>query len=506
MEKIQSFFLLFLISIFPLIIRLTIQPFCSPYLNDDLISTGYMADSYNYYKWLVLMGITIVFLAMLLYRIYIVKIPLKKTWFAVPLFFLSSWLVLSLFASAHRGIALKGFYDRYEGVLTYLCFFAIAYCIVNIQYPLEKIFRCIAICFSIPLLVNIIFNLSYLWNYNLGQLGFMKSLLIPAGVEAKLTLNTIFFNQNYSSGLSCAACYFYFSLAIASNHKKEKIFALGMSCVTFASLLASLSTGGFLTFTLLFPVFFLACLIKFPRKQIMAWFTLCIFLFVIIGFVLHLTEKNKRAGPVQVYTEMGSGVYKESIGGIIDLVKSLFSAKANTKTKSPELSIPKENDLEEFSFPPKKFSVGTGRLYLWKITLDFILQKPLFGYGMDTYAYYCPHYRKDKINNLMATDDILITKPHNFYLAIAFGAGIPALLAMIALFIIHFARSFSVYKQCSQNQESLGPYFAVNFFLAAFCIQWLFNDSVLYTSIFFWCFLALGERINSSLKQEKHQP
>lgn len=487
-----------LLCLIPLVIRLVVLPFAGPFLNDDLISTGYMADSYTYYKWLFLIAISLVFLTLFLYRLYILKEPVKKSYISIPIFLLCSWLVLSLFTAEYKNVALKGFYDRHEGTLTYLCFLAIVFCIANMKSPSEKIFQYAAICFSFPILLNSVVVLCYFWGLNVAKFKFIEYLIVPEGIKAKVKLDNIFFNVNYSSGISCAACYFYFAIAMMTKNTKAKTAAIAMLFIVFASLLCSLSTSGFLTFVVFFPFFFLVCFRMLSKKSTTILALVCLVFFAIIGVFLDSTQYKHGIDP-SFSTEETSTIYKESLGGILNLAKNLVPKKTQTrqqekKFKENALDFPKEEELEEFSFPPYGYGIGTGRLYLWKLTLEMIRKRPLFGYGMDTFAFYCPHYRKDKICNLNTTDSILITKPHNFYLAVAFGAGIPAMIFLIALLGIHFTKSFFAYKNCA-NPSLFMAHTAIFFFLISFSFQWLFNDSVLPTSIFFWCFLGLGVQI-----------
>jgi O-antigen ligase len=85
-------------------------------------------------------------------------------------------------------------------------------------------------------------------------------------------------------------------------------------------------------------------------------------------------------------------------------------------------------------------------LDLWAVGARITLDHPLLGTGPDTYATEFPRYR----NNVLPPDRAAVLEkfrpesPHNVYLAISSGLGIPALgayLALIALALIRAARS-----------------------------------------------------------------
>jgi len=93
--------------------------------------------------------------------------------------------------------------------------------------------------------------------------------------------------------------------------------------------------------------------------------------------------------------------------------------------------------LDGVYLPASGRTAGSSRGYIWSETLDLIKQKPLTGYGQDTLAYYFPQNDIKKVAGI-GSYNLLITKPHNAYLGIAYGSGIPALLALLALLFIHF--------------------------------------------------------------------
>ena len=92
---------------------------------------------------------------------------------------------------------------------------------------------------------------------------------------------------------------------------------------------------------------------------------------------------------------------------------------------------------------------------IWTNCLKMILQAPFFGHGLDTYPYYA-----------YVTFDQHMTTPHNFYLALAFGAGLPVLI------------SFGTFL-ASAIKPKLAP--GIFLGLCAMLIQFVTNDAMIET-------------------------
>jgi putative inorganic carbon (HCO3(-)) transporter len=75
------------------------------------------------------------------------------------------------------------------------------------------------------------------------------------------------------------------------------------------------------------------------------------------------------------------------------------------------------------------------RLDLWTVALRITADHPLLGTGPDSYVLEFPEYRDDVLPPDRAANlaRFRVESPHNVYLAVASGAGIPALLALLVL-------------------------------------------------------------------------
>ena len=90
---------------------------------------------------------------------------------------------------------------------------------------------------------------------------------------------------------------------------------------------------------------------------------------------------------------------------------------------------------------------------------------------------------------------IYVNKSHNYYLETSFSYGIPALFALLIMFLLHLYNSFVrlfVKERSKQDSYSL----ALLGFVCAYLLQWLFNDSTIGSSIIFWILLGIAVFFN----------
>lgn len=166
----------------------------------------------------------------------------------------------------------------------------------------------------------------------------------------------------------------------------------------------------------------------------------------------------------------------------------VWSQKEMEKVDSP-------GDL--FALPDPGWAPGTGRLYIWEETVKLIQERPFWGYGLDTLAFYFPQNDVNMIANMWEYG-VLVTKPHNFYLALAYGSGVPALMVLLSLFMLHFYHSGRYLLTAPRNKNLAQPA-AVFLFFCAFAVQWLFNDAVLGSASIFWIITGIGVSLNRTL-------
>lgn len=139
--------------------------------------------------------------------------------------------------------------------------------------------------------------------------------------------------------------------------------------------------------------------------------------------------------------------------------------------------------------------LGSSRGYIWSRTLPLILASPIVGYGADSFPFVFP--QNDYIGKFNAynTTNMIVDKPHNLYLQIAFFFGIPALLLYFALFIILISRmvkSKPLADESSNDTDLLnGVSTGILAGIFAFSVSSIFTDSSVHVSPVFWTLFGL---------------
>ena len=120
---------------------------------------------------------------------------------------------------------------------------------------------------------------------------------------------------------------------------------------------------------------------------------------------------------------------------------------------------------------------GTGRWTLWRCTVGYIAEKPLFGWG--TEGIRDRLFLDSKANN---------NRPHCEYLQYAVFYGIPALL-------VYLGALTSIYRKAFRQRRSLSPMTVTALLAAAgYLVSAVFGNTMFYTAPFLFIFLGLGFR------------
>lgn len=130
-----------------------------------------------------------------------------------------------------------------------------------------------------------------------------------------------------------------------------------------------------------------------------------------------------------------------------------------------------ESVVELPILPERGGSAGTGRLYIWEKGLGLVQDRPLLGYGMDTFMYHFPHYNIDARSGNW-NEEIIVDKPHNTYLGVLYGAGLFGFLSLILIAGTTLLKFIRLLFKDTVNLIVLG------IGGGAYFVQALFNDSL----------------------------
>lgn len=128
--------------------------------------------------------------------------------------------------------------------------------------------------------------------------------------------------------------------------------------------------------------------------------------------------------------------------------------------------------------------MGSGRGYIWSRSIPLILDKPLIGYGPDTFVAVFPQQDYVGKYNTYGTTNMTVDKAHNVYIQLAMNSGLGALIIYLLLLILSFKRSIKyIQLNGSTNQKYK---LALLTSIISFIVASLFNDSTLQVSPLFW--------------------
>ncbi|MER2108113.1 MAG: O-antigen ligase family protein [Solibacillus sp.] len=455
--------LLSIIGFMPLIIMGDIEEIISPLVTTNgLLTSGVKGELFTSYKALYLVVATIIAAAILLAKIFFMNGTIRKSIFNYALGIFAVMIVLSTIFSPNISIAMSGQYNRSDGAMSWLCYTALMFIAMNIEYP-KKVVTYVTYAFYPFVLINFVIITMNFYGHDLLQRGWMQtltSLFLPEGAslgsgsEIVGTLN----QWNYMSGMFAVMAILFLAWAIVDEHLVRSIISMVMAVISAAVMLMALSTSGFLALVVTM-IFILFLVVKVTNKK-RAIGILLGFIILSAGAMHTLANENHHIWDESFGFFVDSNPYKEVAATVS--IGDIFESKAYASDEVLELPV-----LPEAAWAP-----GTGRFYIWEKTLDLVKERPLVGYGLDSIMYNFPHYNIDARGGNY-DEKTIVDKPHNTYMGILYGTGIFGILAL--LFIIAGVSLMAIKQIVTKNALKLGVFMTA---IIAFAVQALFNDSL----------------------------
>ena len=149
-------------------------------------------------------------------------------------------------------------------------------------------------------------------------------------------------------------------------------------------------------------------------------------------------------------------------------------------------------------------SFASNRGYIWSRTIPILSDYLFLGSGADTFTIVFPQYDYINARNY-GYEDVIITKPHNFYLQTAVQTGIISLFALITFYCWYFVQSIKLYFNNPYTTKS--SFFGMALFISSisFMISAISNDSSITVSPVYWFIIGIGLSTNIiEMKQIKN--
>lgn len=569
-ESLIPWIALFIISIFPFLIRVTMVEYPMnkyPWYPDKTL----FFDVYTYFKSNLIVLIGLASLIIIVLRQYRHKIIYYKD----PVFLLTVlmglMILISHIFSIDSSMSSRGYIERYESTWVWLSYLSIFLMIYSFKWNEKNIKHLIkAFVFS-----NIVLSLIGIFQYFGIDLIFND---ITKPFITALNMTNIDYNANYSINYKVIVQTLYhynyvgfyiaisfplvLSLLLHDKNKKNKALYIFLASAILFNLLGSSARGGLVGIVASLPFFIiLNRKILFNNIKLALVFIL-VFLVVFVGFESYsngfvtkrltsiftsvsatekITDINVIDDTIQI--NLKGDIFETTIVSHENSVWQMHYALNGVEISDPhidlnskikfleeslqqiEIFIAKMEDGTEliafqlsnstwyfgynnnelmymnpygnFEYIKKAPSIGfenkerlgSARGYIWSRSIPLILNKPLIGYGPDTFAVAFP--QNDYVGKYKAynTNNMIVDKAHNMLINISINSGLITLTAYLSIFlvfVIRYIRNIELVNKIGHTTT------AILICLISYHTASMFNDSTVMISPLYWSLLGIG--------------
>lgn len=385
------------------------------------VNTWYFLDFIGYYKMVFLLIISMFMITILGFMAIARK---KRIKFSLPFVLLILWAFVSLLFSINKVVAFIGYTLRWQGLLSYLCYFIIFTFVINMLKPkyIGKVFAAFFASASIIAIHSIInyygfepleIPIEYLFGYRDVEID-------PSVSRAALG------NRNTAGAYFTLLTIISLVMFLKNRGKKKNVLYFSVMILSYAGLLVSLTRIAWLG-----TIGALVIVAWYFRKDFRKYFSKIIAIvssFVIVLFVLDFTGGGMIAGRYYSFIYQ----VKEAQNG----------------------------DLDQF---------GSSRIYIYGRALKVIAANPIVGVGSDCFAFVGGISKEERIKHPNLANVGYFDKVHSEYLEFAATMGIPALIFWV-WFIM------SIYIPWLRKKGEIRPdMLAIFFAWTGYLIQAAFN-------------------------------
>ncbi|MGL5540741.1 MAG: hypothetical protein ACRDBX_03795 [Erysipelotrichaceae bacterium] len=159
-------------------------------------------------------------------------------------------------------------------------------------------------------------------------------------------------------------------------------------------------------------------------------------------------------------------------------------------------------EVEKWGFARSQ-SFGSGRGYIWSVSLPLLRDCLWLGKGAETYAFYVPQNDVlGKIPGLAYEVFIHVDKPHSMYIQLVHAFGLPALLLWLMLFGLFHYENRLRFGATSPFDSAKGWAYGIGYSLFAFLIGATMNDLSVQLTPLAIVLLACGFAIHRATVKE----
>jgi len=430
-------------------------PFVFTWINEELFEFNKMLFTYI---------LTVLIAASWLARMFLEKkIILKKTKLDIPILIFLVSQILSTIFSIHRRTSILGYYTRFHGgLLSTISYITLFYAFVsNIDKKQIKGFlsTLVLAAFFVSL-----YAIPEHFGYSYSCLVIAKEFNVDCWVQDVQTRVFASFGQpNWLAAFLITLMPISISQYLNKKNPLNKAFYLTSSVLIFTSLLFTKSRSGLLGLAIALFIYFAGIIylelntnfIKDKANSFIASVLPIGFSFLMVGLIFGTP-------------------YTPSLSSIV------------SKKDSPQIESPQAAETTPSSRGGSES--GDIRKIVWKGSIDVWKRYPIFGSGVETFAY--SYYQDRPIEHNMVSEwDFLYNKAHNEFLNFLANTGAVGLASYVFLLInIFYFGSKSFFKSALKDQLSI---LALLSGLAALTISNFFGFSTVMVSILLFLMPAM---------------
>ena len=362
---------------------------------------------------------------------------LKFDKFDKLLFLFISIIFISTIFSINLKTSILGSTNRYEGLLTFICYYLVYYCS---RYFLEKKEKTLKLALITISFTSILAILQY---YNVP---FIHEIFTTQHTGNSFASST-FGNRNFFASFLCISLPFTMCYYIFYN---KKIYLL-VSCISFYALIATLTRSAWLAF-FVFSMFGIIYLIKHKNLKMFKNAGILLILFILLFSIFYFPKKAP--------------------------VETRYTATVE--------------DIKNINDPAKNQRIGSGRKPIWDSAFKIIESNPIIGSGPDTfYVELKKNHTAYLFEEIVPLINALPDKAHNEFLQIAATLGIPALIVYLIFLFITIKHLFFI-----KTQSSL----ILLLCIISYLVQAFFNISTIGVAPIFYFLLGYSYQLSIEKK------
>ena len=230
------------LTLIPLVIGAKANLFVSPSISGTgITSSGYQLDFFTYFKFVSLLIITILSLAIFLYKVLFLNYKIKWNVLSFSIIAFIVLLTLSVIFAEYKSIALWGLYNRYDGAITFISYAVLMFIAIHITYPKNALSKLVYTLYPfvwinvIIALLNL-YGVNILQNYNFHNI-FTLFLIDETAINEGSVLTGTLNQWNYMSGYSAVMTIIFLTLAIFKGSIKSRVVNLLTSIAAYSTIL-----------------------------------------------------------------------------------------------------------------------------------------------------------------------------------------------------------------------------------------------------------------------------